>query len=1439
MVNAQAVRPRLSALNATWQAVGPAQIQSAAYGKISGRVSSIAVDPSDQSGNTVYVGTTGGGVWKSTNAAGPAESVTFQPLTDNLPVFSGNAGSTGVASLSIGAVSVQSGGIVLAGTGDPNDASDSYYGEGILRSSDGGQTWTLIPGSQDGVVGQHSFAGLGFAEFAWSTVNPGLVVAAVSQSAEGSMVNAPTKNSVMGLYASQDGGVTWQMATISDGANTVLTPLSGGANLGGVAATSVVWNGVRQRFYAAVRYHGYYESTDGMAWKRLAQQPGTGLTSIACPALTGATVSVSCPIFRGTLAAQPVTGDLFAITSDRHNVDQGLYQDVCAKTGSGCSSSTVTFANRLASSALEVGGGSAVIPQADYSMSLAAQPFATDTVLFVGSGDLFRCSIAGGCSLRNTTNATNGCGAPAKVAPGQHAIAAPGNSGLVFVGNDSGLWRSLDDVAEQGSPCSLDDASHFQNLNGGLGSLAEVVSLAQDPNAVANVLAGLGASGTVSSAGGTGSAWLQVSAGEGGTVAIDQSDPRLWYISTAGGVSLRSCSLGASCGVADFAGSPTIGALQTSSDASVVDAPWILDPGLSSSVLVGTCRVWRGAAGSGAGWSSANQLSPTLGGPQNASCDPTTNSFVRSLAAGGVGVYAGAAQSSGSPVLYAGMAGLVDGGGAFPGHIFSTAHADAASASARWVDLTTSPVTNDALNSGRFNPGGFDVSSVVADPHDATGKTVYATVMGFGGGGISVSHLYGSTDGGAHWLNLSSNLPNAPANAALVDPNDANTVYVALDTGVYVTTQIATCATSNCWSVYGLSLPNSPVTQLAAGGGLATGDGRFGLLRAGTYGRGIWQIPLLTAAAPVRAAVTLSRTTVSFADQPMNSVSAAQTVMVTNTGAAPLSVSRILAGGDFQTTDTCVGTTIAINGSCTVSVQFLPASQGMRSGLLTIYGNVSGGQATATLIGNGTAPGNLVLTPLALNFPTTVVNATSAAQNVTISNTGGSTVTLSGTTISGDFRVLNNTCGASLGAGTGCTIAVVFSPTASGSRNGNLVVPSGNGTLTVPLTGLATTPATDALAPTVLAFGEQVMGTTSVAQAVTLTNAGDVSLRLVSAQIASGDFIAVNGCGATLNAHSACSIAVSYVPKSQGSGQGVLVISDEFRSQTVSLSGTGLAPAGVSLSPSGSVALPSTSVGARSAVQSVTLTNNGGVPLVMEGVAVSGDFASASGGSCGAVLAVSASCTIAIAFQPSAAGTRTGVLTITDNAPSSPQTLALTGVGVDFTLIADGSTSATIANGKSATFPLLLQSATGITGTATFSCTAVPVNATCVVSPGSASLGSTTLITVTVLTGVATTISEQMHGILPGEYVVSIACAGLLPLGLMVRRKRRVASLLGLLIVLCVGGLGGCGAGRMIPATVDAPPPGSAQTPSGTYALTVSATSTGLTRSMTLNLTVQ
>ncbi len=108
------------------------------------------------------------------------------------------------------------------------------------------------------------------------------------------------------------------------------------------------------------------------------------------------------------------------------------------------------------------------------------------------------------------------------------------------------------------------------------------------------------------------------------------------------------------------------------------------------------------------------------------------------------------AQSSGSTVLYAGMAGQLDGGGTVPGHLFVTTSANTASPSTAWTDAARSPVTNDTFDSHVFNPGAFDISSIAVDPHDTTGATVYATVMGFG----SSPHIYRSTDFGAHWLSI-------------------------------------------------------------------------------------------------------------------------------------------------------------------------------------------------------------------------------------------------------------------------------------------------------------------------------------------------------------------------------------------------------------------------------------------------------------------------------------------------------------------------------------------------------------------------------------------------------------------------------------------------------------------------------------------------------------
>jgi hypothetical protein len=1384
----------------------------------------------------MYVGTTGGGVWKSTNAAGPASGVSFQPLTDTLPVFNGNAGSPAIPSLSIGALSAN-GPLVLAGTGDPNDATDSFYGGGILRSADAGGTWTLINGSRDSPNENYSFVGRSFAGFAWSTLSTDTVVAAVSEAAEGNLVGAATPaDSVMGLYYSTDAGQTWHMSTVMDGGQYVQRPQAAGViTSGGNAATSVVWNPVRKRFYAVLRYHGYYESADGVTWTRLAQQPGPGLTTAACPTNPNQIGSTGCPVFRGVLTVEPASGDMYALTVGSGNQDQGLWRDVCANTGSGCAG-PVSFSQQLAGTSLEASGGS--IPQGDYDLSLAAVPSGSDTLLFAGTMDLYRCAVSACSTMRNTTNVFNGCGAPARVAPAQHAIAVRPTAGLptVYVGNDGGLWRSTDGVNQQETPCSPDDAVHFENLNGGLGSLAQVQGLAQHPTDPAILLAGMGANGTAATtaATSTGTAqWNQIAFGEGGNVAIDPANPDLWYVSTAAGVSIRRCDHGTACATGDFTGPPTIGPAETANDPSLIQTPWLLDPALGSNLIIGTCRAWRGPAADGTLWSGDNAISRPLAGPQSGVCT-SSNAMIRSLAAGGPSFSAPQAQSSGSQVLYAGMAGTANGGASAGGHLFVTQAAQTGTSVSAWSDVTGSPVTNAPA----FNPGGFDVSSVAVDPHDPTGATVYATIRGF-----HVPHVFRSTDAGAHWTNISRNMPDLPANSVVVDPNDANTIYVALDSGVYATSQVTTCPTANCWNVYGAGLPNAPAMLLEAAPAMSTGDGRSGELRVATYGRGVWQIPLLTAVAPAQPGMATSPSALSFPDQAVGTAGAPISLTVTNSGNAPLTVSRIdisLAQlplgpqAEFFETNTCTGTPIATGQSCTVSVSFAPAGTGDRSATMTIFGNIAGGQVTVPLSGKGTPGSPVVLTPLFVDYGAVDVNASSPVQNVTISNTATFEIALATPAVSGDYRISANTCTGLLKPASGCTVGIVFTPTASGVRSGSLNVVANGSALTASLTGRGVLPATDALAPAQLAFAAQPLGTSSALQNIVLTNTGDKALTLIAAAT-TGDFIAVNSCGNSLAGHSTCTIGVIFQPTVLGAATGTLTISDQYRAQSVALTGTGIAPPGVSLSPLFGMSFPVTGVGLSSAPQTVTLTNNGGAPLSISTIAVNGDFAIAPGGNtCTDTVPIGSACTMQVTFRPTAGGVRKGALTISDSAASSPQTLPLTGSGVAFSLAFNGPSTVTTSSGQNAVFPLLLTTGPAVNGAKiALTCTGAPVNSTCNITPATIPVdGNATTVSVTVLTGVPNLV--QSHR--PARYAW---LALVIPVGLLGLRRKRLAAAAVFCVLLVANG---CGAGRLIPAS-GGPGSGSgstnAVTPNGTYTIVVTGTSAGLTRSVNLTLVVQ
>ncbi len=1281
----------------TWQSLGPAAVQTPDFGLVTGRVTAVALDPSDATGNRVYLGATGGGVWVAQNAGtSNTSAITFTPLTDSLSALSGATD----ASISIGALTVQPGGtgVILAGTGDPNDMLDSYYGAGILRSTDNGNTWSLISRTSDVAQGlgvrDVRFYGEGFAGFAWSTINPQLVVAAVSQAYEGATVNAVQPHtSYQGLYYSLDSGNTWHMATITDGgSNYVQGPVAAFASPDGNAATSVVWNPVRNLFIAAVRFHGYYQSADGVTWTRMSVQPGAGLTTFVCPTNPGSIGSIACPIYRGTLSVNPSTGDTFAWTVDLNDQDQGLWQDQCAITNSACSNPGVTFSRRWSTSQLDANTslGAATVVNGSYTLTLAAVPgglgAGQDTLLFAGTDDLWKCSLAQGCVWRNTTNATT-CKS-AQVGPFQHALAwNVANPAELFIGNDSGIWRSTDAVGETGQACSATDATHFQNLNGSLGSLAEVVSLSSAASLQSGVVAGLGVNGTAGvKADPAPTDWPQILTGYGGPVAIDPADPDKWYVNNLPGVSIYRCTNAAGCTAADFGTSPAVNDADVSGDGltMAVPAPFLVDPLDSSQLLIGTCRVWRGWA-DGSAWSSSNAVSPIL--DSKASAGPCSgDALIRAMAA--------LALSDGTERVYVGMYGAMTFGGSLSGHVLSATINPAVSTAPVWSDLTFNPVSNDSTS---LNHYGMDISSIYVDPHDATGNTVYVTVEGAETLQAPVQTVYRSTDGGAHWANLTANLPGTPANSIVVDPQSASTAYLATDEGVYVATQVADCAVipSTCWSLYGSGLPLSPVVSLSV-----SSAGSSPVLLAATYGRGIWQAPLASAGTSL-ATATASPTTLTFADQAVGTASDAQTITLQNTGAATLTVTAVNVTGDFSETDTCQNTTVAAGASCAIQVKFAPNSTGARTGQLTINANVAGGQIAVDLSGTGLVGGTVVLSPASLDFGSVAVGADSALLPMQASNGGAASVAISSIGVTSPFVLASNSCGStSLAANTSCQMQIKFSPTQVGPATGTLTLVDAAGTQTVQLTGTGQAVATDTLNPTSLSFPATSTGTRSSAQTVTLTNSGDLALNSISETV-TGPFQISSTCGAQLPGHASCAISVIFAPVQQGSFSGTLTVSDAARSQAVALTGTGVAPAALSVVPAG-MSFSAQQPGIPSAPQTLTVTNTGAAPMANIGFQFTGPAAvsyAVSSTTCGATLNAASSCTAQIIFTPAATGVISATLVVSSSTTgATPVSVPLNGSGqvgagiavaptqLSFATVGVGQTSAvqsvTISNGS-------------------------------------------------------------------------------------------------------------------------------------------------------------
>jgi hypothetical protein len=158
-----------------------------------------------------------------------------------------------------------------------------------------------------------------------------------------------------------------------------------------------------------------------------------------------------------------------------------------------------------------------------------------------------------------------------------------------------------------------------------------------------------------------------------------------------------------------------------------------------------------------------------------------------------------------------------------------------------------------------------------------------------------------------------------------------------------------------------------------------------------------------------------------------------QTITLANTGRGPLTITNVVATGDFAQTNTCGGL-LSAGHNCVFSATFTPTTTGPRTGSITLADDASNSPQIIALNGTGVAP-LVTLSPSGLTFARQNVGSTSPPQNLTLSNTGTAPLLLNSIVARGDFTQSNN-CASSLAAGAGCTLNVTFTPSDAGSRNG-------------------------------------------------------------------------------------------------------------------------------------------------------------------------------------------------------------------------------------------------------------------------------------------------------------------------------------------------------------------------------------------------------------------
>jgi hypothetical protein len=500
--------------------------------------------------------------------------------------------------------------------------------------------------------------------------------------------------------------------------------------------------------------------------------------------------------------------------------------------------------------------------------------------------------------------------------------------------------------------------------------------------------------------------------------------------------------------------------------------------------------------------------------------------------------------------------------------------------------------------------------------------------------------------------------------------------------------------------------------------------------------------------------------------------------------------------------------------------------------------------------------------PSSEDFGSVTVGQSSGSKILTVTNTGGQALSITSISVTGsnsaDFVATPNcSLPTALSPNATCTVSLVFSPTVAGARQASLATADnapGSPQL-VPLSGIGAAPLPAvSLVPGSLTFATTTQGSATIAQTITVTSVGPGPLHISSVVPGGanpGDFQISNACSGAYPAGGTCNIFVTFSPLGAGQRSATITINDDAPDspQSAQLTGTGAAPPPgtpiVKPTPT-SVSFGTVTQGAPVGAQIITLTSSGTAPLHIASIAVSGtnlsDF-SLTNNCAAAAYAVGATCSVGVSVSPVAIGQRSALVTIVDDAPSSPQTIALSAsVNPAFAIspAAPGSTSVTVTAGQTAAFSLQLTPGAGFTGSASFACSGAPAQATCTAPHVQFTGGTPVSYVVDVVTTKSTMIivPRQLPPFIWLRVFLLVACCGASVLLLYVSKSGTLSSVPGLtraaaltiLLALCLFEAGGCGGGAAAVSPQSIPTPHVTGTPQGTSIITLTpsvSTSTG------------